>query len=151
MSARKQFTPEFKHEAVQLVESGSRPASPIARELSVRRNQRYKWQTELRARGRTAFPGPGARKERTPEVAWLKRELARMTEERDILKKPRCTLPRSPGEVGLHAGACLGVSCDAHVSGAPGEPKRLLRLAASARESPCARQSSPHRTDARAS
>ena len=29
MSARKQFTPEFKREAVQLVESGSRPASAI--------------------------------------------------------------------------------------------------------------------------
>ena len=32
MSARKQFTPEFKREAVQLVESGSRPASAIARD-----------------------------------------------------------------------------------------------------------------------
>jgi hypothetical protein len=51
MGARKQFTPEFKREAVQLVESGSRPASAIARELGVRRNQLYKWQTELR-RGR---------------------------------------------------------------------------------------------------
>ena len=87
MGARKQFTPEFKREAVQLVESGSRPASAIARELGVRRNQLYKWQTELRARGSTAFPGPGARKERTTEVARLKRELARVTEERDILKK----------------------------------------------------------------
>jgi transposase len=87
MSARKQFTPEFKREAVQLVESGSRPASAIARELGLRRNQLYKWQTELRARGSTAFPGPGARKERTTEVARLTRELARVTEERDMLKK----------------------------------------------------------------
>jgi transposase len=87
MGARKQFTPEFKREAVQLVESGSRSASAIARELGVRRNQLYKWQTELRAHGSTAFPGPGARKERTTEVTRLKRELARVTEERDILKK----------------------------------------------------------------
>jgi len=42
MSVRKQFTPEFKREAVQLVESGSRSASAIARELGVRRNQLYK-------------------------------------------------------------------------------------------------------------
>lgn len=38
MSARKQFTPECKREAVQLAESGSRPASAIARELGVRLN-----------------------------------------------------------------------------------------------------------------
>jgi transposase len=87
MGTRKQFTPEFKREAVQLLESGSRPGSAIARELGIARNQLYKWQTELRARGTTAFPGPGARKERTTEVGRLKRELDRVTEERDILKK----------------------------------------------------------------
>ena len=30
MGTRKQFTPEFKREAVQLLESGSRPGSEIA-------------------------------------------------------------------------------------------------------------------------
>jgi transposase len=87
MGTRKQFTPEFKREAVQLVESGSRSASELARELGVRRNQLYKWQREFQARGTGAFPGSGARKERTTEIARLKRELARVTEERDILKK----------------------------------------------------------------
>ena len=84
MGSRKQFTPEFKREAVQLLESGSRPASAIARELGLPRNQLYKWQTELRARGPAAFPGAGARKERTTEITRLKRELARVKEERDI-------------------------------------------------------------------
>jgi transposase len=87
MGSRKHFTPEFKREAVQLLESGSRAASEIARELGIARNQLYKWQTELRARGPGAFPGSGARKERITEIARLKRELARVTEERDILKK----------------------------------------------------------------
>ena len=87
MSTRKRFTPEFKREAVQLLESGSRPGSEIARELGIARNQLYKWQTELRARGSGAFPGSGMRRERTTEIARLKRELARVTEERDILKK----------------------------------------------------------------
>ena len=67
MGQRKTFTPDFKREAVQLLESGSRPASQIARELGIKRNQLYKWQSELKTR--------------------LKQELARMTEERDILKK----------------------------------------------------------------
>lgn len=89
MGARKQFTPEFKREAVQLLESGTRPASQIAR------NQLYKWQTELRARGVGAFPGCGARKERTTEIARLKRELTRVTEERDILKKAAAYFARA--------------------------------------------------------
>lgn len=87
MGARKEFTPAFKREAVQLLESGSRPASEIARELGIARNQLYTWQTELRARGAGAFPGSGARKERTTEMTRLKRDLARVIEERDLLKK----------------------------------------------------------------
>lgn len=87
MGIRKQFTPEFKREAVQLLASGSRTASALARELGIRRNQLYKWQREFQVRGTEAFPGAGARKERTTEMTRLKRELARVTEERDILKK----------------------------------------------------------------
>ena len=87
MGARRQFSPEFKREAVQLLESGSRPGAEIARELGIARNRLYKWQAELRARGSGAFPGSGLRKERATEITRLKRELARVTEERDILKK----------------------------------------------------------------
>ncbi len=94
MGQRKHFTPEFKREAVQLLESGSRPASGIARELGIARNRLYKWQTDLKARGVAAFPGAGARKERTTEVGRLKRELARVTEERDILKKAAADFAR---------------------------------------------------------
>jgi len=59
MGTRKQFTPEFKREAVQLLESGSRPGSEIARELGIARTRLYKWQAELRARGVGVFPGAG--------------------------------------------------------------------------------------------
>jgi transposase-like protein len=51
MGIPKHFTPEFKREVMQLLESGSRPASEIARELGIARNQLCKWQTELRAHG----------------------------------------------------------------------------------------------------
>ena len=87
MGARTPFTPEFKREAVQLFESGSRPASALARELGVRRNQLYTWPREFQARGPGAFPGSGARKDRTTEITRLKREVARVTEERDSLRK----------------------------------------------------------------
>ncbi len=87
MGQRKTFTPDFKREAVQLLESGSRPASQIARELGIKRNQLYKWQTELKTRGGGAFPGSGMRSQRSDAVSRLKHELARVTEERDIVKK----------------------------------------------------------------
>ena len=51
MGQRKHFTPEFKREAVQLLESGSRRASEIARELGIARNRLYKWQTDLNVEG----------------------------------------------------------------------------------------------------
>jgi transposase len=88
MAKRERFTPEFKREAVRLLESGARPASEVAVELGIRRNQLYKWQAVLQRSGEAAFPGSGRRPaDQESEVARLKRELARVTEERDILKK----------------------------------------------------------------
>jgi len=83
----------LKRKAAQLSESGNRSASEIARERGIARNQRDKWQTELRARSTGAFPGPGVCKELTAEIACLKRELAQVTEERDILQKAAMNAP----------------------------------------------------------
>ena len=69
MDARKQFTPEFKREAVQLLDSGSRPASELARELGVRRNQLYKWQREFRPEAQGRFPVPEPARSAPP--SWL--------------------------------------------------------------------------------
>ncbi len=87
MQKRKSHTKEFKLEAVRLLERGGKAAADLARELNVRRNQLYKWKEQLAGRGEGAFPGHGRRAGREDEVARLKRELARVTEERDILKK----------------------------------------------------------------
>jgi transposase len=80
---------EFKLEAVRLLESGQKPVTQLAMELGVRRNQLYKWQVQLKAQGEArAFRGPGAKRlDEYSEVERLRRELKRVTEERDILKK----------------------------------------------------------------
>ena len=86
---RARFAKEFKLEAVRLLEAGERPAAQLAAELGIRRNQLHKWQSQLRSKGpEKAFRGPGAKplSERS-EVERLRRELKRVTEERDILKK----------------------------------------------------------------
>lgn len=88
MKKRPSFTKAFKLEAVRLLEQGSKPAADLARELGVRRNQLYKWQEQLSAKGQEdAFPGHGRRAGSEAEVARLRRENARLQEEIAILKK----------------------------------------------------------------
>ncbi len=88
MQKRKTYTKEFKLEAVRLLEKGNKAAAELAREFGIKRNQLYKWQEEVASNGATAFPGSGRPTgDKEAEIARLKRELERVTEERDILKK----------------------------------------------------------------
>jgi transposase len=87
MVKRQRFTAEFKREAVRLLDAGERPASELAIDLGIRRNQLYKWKTELARLGEASFQGSGRKADQDSEIVRLKRELARVTEERDILKK----------------------------------------------------------------
>lgn len=90
MKKRKQFTREFKLEAVRLLDEGKKPAAELARELGIRRNLLYKWKETIDEKGNDAFPGTGKRsgvETQTAETARLKRELAQAKEEVDILKK----------------------------------------------------------------
>ena len=84
---RKTYTSQFKREAVRLMASSEKPASDVARQLGVRRNQLYKWKEQLAKRGAKAFPGAGRQKGKVDELSRLRQELAKVKEERDILKK----------------------------------------------------------------
>lgn len=83
------FTKEFKVEAVRLMKESDQPASQIAVELGVRRNQLYKWREQLERKGDKAFPNKlgRPRKENQTELVTLKQENARLKEEVEILKK----------------------------------------------------------------
>ena len=86
---RRRFNKEFKLEAVRLLELGQKPAAQLALELGIARNQLYKWQAQLTMNGTAqAFRGPGQKPlDERSENERLKRELKKVTEERDILKK----------------------------------------------------------------
>lgn len=88
---RRQFTQEFKLEAVRLVASGERSLNQVARELGIRPEMLRQWRRQAEARaGQPAtdvFPGPGRLTSQDEEIRRLRREVARLSEEREILKK----------------------------------------------------------------
>ena len=75
MRKRKSFSPEFKREAVRLMESSGKLPTDLARELGIPRNRLYKWKEQLEKRGADAFPGTGRRGGTGDEVSRLKAEL----------------------------------------------------------------------------
>ena len=47
----KTYTQEFKLEALRRMEQSNRPASEIAMQLGIRRNQLYKWKAQMAKTG----------------------------------------------------------------------------------------------------
>ena len=88
MTKTKTYSKEFKIEAVRLMHLNEKPVVQLALELGVRRNQLYKWEAQIERNGGATFCCPGRKpKSDESEVMRLRRELAKVTEERDILKK----------------------------------------------------------------
>ena len=86
-AVRRKFSREFKEEAVRLVSDGGRPISEVARNLGVHENSLYKWCRQYKDDPAGCFPGKGHLKPADEELSRLKRELADVKEEREILKK----------------------------------------------------------------
>ena len=85
--ARRQFDRDFKVDAVRLVTEGGQRLSDVARQVGVTPKMLSQWQRQLEqhATPEKAFVGPG--NDREGEVKQLKRRIALLEMERDILKK----------------------------------------------------------------
>jgi transposase len=82
----------FRREAIRLWKSSGKSAEATARELGISVFQLYDWNRGAgvsRAADSARFPEmkPASKEELQGEVERLQRELTRMTEQRDILKK----------------------------------------------------------------
>ena len=94
LKPRRKFDRTFKKEAVQNWLSSGKAASVVAEELGITANCLYNWR-------RAYAPDPVVRKEATAEeltseVAALRRELERVRQQRDILKKTLGILSELP-------------------------------------------------------
>ncbi|AXA91939.1 transposase [Massilia sp. YMA4] len=90
------YTKEFKLAAVARLKDGKQTAQALANELGVRRNQLYKWAKVLEQNGPEAsFTSRGRKPEsEESELARVKRELSRVKEDFELLKKLEASFAR---------------------------------------------------------
>ena len=84
---RRQYSREFKLDAVRLVVEQGRSVTEAAEGLGIDRSLLQSWKKQLLEDGSVAFPGHGRLKPEDEEVRALRKELVRVRQERDILKK----------------------------------------------------------------
>ena len=82
---RKQFSSEFKREAVRLVTAGGLSIAQVSRDLGLNDNMVSRWKKEAEQNGQKAFPGQGHPQDE--ELSRLRREVEVLRQEREILKK----------------------------------------------------------------
>ena len=92
---RRRFTPEFKAEAVAMVEASGGKIAQVAKELKIYESTLGNWVHAARAE---AAGAPTA--EERAEIRELRRELERVTRERDILGKAVAFFSASPRNSG---------------------------------------------------
>ena len=76
---RANFSDDFKRDAVAQITGRGYPVAEVSKRLGVSPHSLYAWKRK--------FSQPPGGDDRDAEIRRLKRELARVTEERDILKK----------------------------------------------------------------
>lgn len=84
---RRQFTREFKLEAVRLVLERGVSYAQASRDLGVHVNVLRKWVRDFEDDPKQAFPGQGQMKPDQAEIERLRKEVTKLKAERDILKK----------------------------------------------------------------
>ena len=86
MTSRK-FSREFKIEAVKLVTERGASVAQACRDLEVAESVLRRWMREATVAPATAFPGNVQQRVDLAEIAALKKEVAKLKAERDILKE----------------------------------------------------------------
>ncbi|MBK8940462.1 MAG: transposase [Polyangiaceae bacterium] len=84
--SRRHFTAEYKREAVRLARASGKGVAEVAQELDLTETSLRAWIKQADVDERQASDGPLTSAERA-EIARLRRELRKVTQERDVLKK----------------------------------------------------------------
>jgi transposase-like protein len=87
MGKRKQYSREYKLEAVRLSETSDKTVAQLERELGLHRNQLVKWRGQYRQQGSGAFVGQGHSISTETRLEHLERAYALKCQEVEVLKK----------------------------------------------------------------
>jgi transposase len=96
----REFTPEFKKQALELLKRGDKSASELERELGITPGLLGKWRSRYQVvakEGQPAQIAPSDMEAAKAEIRRLQRELANVEEEREILKKVLSIFSRKSG------------------------------------------------------
>ncbi len=93
MTQRRRFSAEYKREAVAMLDAPGVTVRQIASDLGIGAGMLGRWRRELREEPADAFRGQG--RPRDEEVVHLKRELTRVTKERDFLREAAACFARA--------------------------------------------------------
>ena len=86
---RVKHTAEYKHEALRRVLDGNESKAAVADALGLPKDTLYRWLREYKAKPDEAFRGNGKLTSQDEEIRQLRRKVARLEEEREVLKKQR--------------------------------------------------------------
>ena len=125
---RGNFTEDFRLDAIKQITERGHSVADVSKRLGVSAHSLYGWMKRY-----ATSPSAAVKDDQSAEIRRLKQELARVTEERDILKRgePLRTRisPRMQNEVRVHQGASPAVQCPPHVQHAHRSPQWLLCVA----------------------
>jgi transposase len=133
---RWKFSREFKFEAVSLMKDWGVSVAQAARDLDLHENVLRKWVREAGGDRQHAFPGHGQMKPEQQEIDRLRKEVAKLKAERDILKRPQPSSRGKRYEVRFHREAPEHLAGGMAVRGAGCLPFRF----------PCLAQPQPQRS-----
>jgi len=84
---KKQYSSEFKIEAVKRIERTGESVNKVAEELGVKPTTMHGWVKKYKESPEAPFPGSGNLKPEDEKLRKLERELRELREENEILKK----------------------------------------------------------------
>ena len=119
---RRRFTREFKLEAVKLVTDRGVTIAQASRDLEVNGTVLRRWVKEFGSDPQQAFPGHGQQKADQAEITRLRREVAKLKAERDILKTYGPPRPQAISAIRSEQSASTYPACG-HDPGQDGDPR----------------------------
>jgi len=96
VSKQKQYSKQFKIDAVKLVTEQGYKVAEAARNLGIHHSSLRHWKKQLETDGNQSFPGKGHLTSDKEELYQLRKEVKKLRMEREILKKAAVFFANEP-------------------------------------------------------